>query len=211
MTFSLKKLVGFPSSTAEVVDNHLILSLPNAAEPVVWRMALDKIGTAAFEVKQDGNSEITKLILNPKKGTAEIIAPFNNKNDAVHALMATSNALQKTPSRTAVAKQSSINKENTNKENTDKENTDKENTNKENTGSYAEPLPQQTASKNTEIQKWMIAVLGAFIVIGLYYYLTTLIPTTTVGFDNQSTAGLTTPPQQSTGVPVSADDFLSGL
>jgi len=39
------------SSSAEVVEKHLILSLPNAIDPVVWRMALTKIGTASFEVK----------------------------------------------------------------------------------------------------------------------------------------------------------------
>jgi len=82
------------TSSAEVVDKHLILSLPNATEPVVWRMALDKIGTASFEVKQIKKSEAHKLVLKPKKGNAEQIASFENKDTALSALIDASTAMQ---------------------------------------------------------------------------------------------------------------------
>jgi len=39
--------------TATVADDHLVLSFPNAVEPIVWRKSLDKIGSATFEVKQE--------------------------------------------------------------------------------------------------------------------------------------------------------------
>lgn len=196
MTFSLKKLIGGQTASANVVGGYLVLSLPNALEPVVWRMALDKIGTAMFEVKQNSDSATAKLILKPKKGVAEIIAPFENKKEAVEALMIASAALQKAES-------------------------------------YAEPLPVEKisarASKNisdrratyvespkntgTEAQKWFLALIGVFLVIGLYYYLTTLMPERINGFDNAAApAGMAaSAPQEATGVPVSADEFLNGL
>lgn len=194
MTFSLKKFVSPSQSTAQIVDGHLILSLLNAAEPVVWRMALEKIGTASFEVKQDSDSTITKLILKPKKGTAEIIAPFKNKEEAIEALTAASNALQKETTQTLNIKRSTSSQT--------QGNTEKQS---------VQPVYQKTAG-NSEAKKWSIAVFGALAVLFLYYYLTTLIPEQTRGFGTQNTAASTpSNPQQSTGVPVSADDFLSGL
>jgi len=64
MSLLMKKQL---KSSAEVVDKHLILSLPNAVEPIVWRMALDKIGTASFEIKHVKASDSYKLILKPKR------------------------------------------------------------------------------------------------------------------------------------------------
>ena len=192
MISTFKKIIGSPTATADVVDNHLILSLPNAAEPIVWRMALDKIGTAAFEIKQDDKNHVTKLILKPKKGTAEIIAPFQNKQEAVSALMAASNALQKAGPQTSIQQNNSAQQAST-------------------TPLQASPKTQHQNSQS-ETQKWVIAILGALIVIGLYYYLTTLIPDTTIGFEDQATTNFTSSaPQDSVGVPVSADDFLNGL
>lgn len=194
MTFSLKKLMGLNPAKAEVVDGHLILSLPHAKEPVVWRMALDQIGTAAFEVKHDDATGATKLILKPKKGTAEIIAPFENKDEAVDALMVASNAMQTArPQHTTIMTTSH----------------DSEN------GKSSEKIQtryQDSSNENKDSQKWVIALFGAIVVVGLYFYLTTLMPETVVGFENQNTgAPIATAPQQSTGVPVSADDFLGGL
>ena len=192
MSFSLKNLISSPASTAEVVNGYLILSLPNAIEPIVWRMALDKIGTAAFEVKQEDNSNITKLTLKPKKGTAEIIASFTDKDKTMQALMAASRALQTAPPKSVT---------------TTPLNTSQK---RQHAETQTVSTSSETNNGQTETHKWIIAVFGVLIVLGLYYYLTTLIPTTNIGFGTQNTAATATT-EQSTGVPVSADDFLRGL
>ena len=200
MGFSLKNILSQPSAKGQVIDGHLILSLPHAAEPVVWRMELDKIGTASFEVKQDNETGAAKLVLKPKKGTAEVIAPFSNKEDAVEALLVASNALQnakpQSVSYTAPTKNESTNSK------------------AEKTITRYHDIPQQPAgNQNSEASKWLVAIFGAIIVIGLYYYLTTLIPENITGLETQSTAISTSSadPASSTGVPVSADEFLGSF
>lgn len=84
------------TSSADVIEKHLILSLPNATEPVVWRMALDKIGTASFEIKKPTKTiKEYRLTLKPKKGAAENIAAFETEDAAFNALLQASAALQK--------------------------------------------------------------------------------------------------------------------
>lgn len=195
MSFSLKNILSpSPSSTASLVDGHLILSLPDAIDPVIWRMALDKIGTATFGIKTSNDNKTTKLILKPKKGTVEIIATFDSKKEATTALMLTSNALQ-TQSAQTINSDSSERRTSTTQDRAVKP-----------TPMAAPPAPK------AETQKWSIAILGALIVIGLYVYLTTLIPDTNIGFEPSTpTSFVTTSPQETTGVPISADDFLNGL
>lgn len=194
MAFSFKKLIQSNLASAEVVDNHLILSLPHAKEPVVWRMSLEKIGTAAFEVKEDAESASAKLVLKPKKGTAEIIAPFNTKKEAVDALMSASSALQ-SASYTA-PKSAPVNPDN----------------NKPEVNNRFNEAPMVPSNDDKEARKWFLALFAAILVVGLYYYLTTLIPNTMVGLEDASQqSSASAPSQQSSGVPMSADDFLGGF
>lgn len=197
MNFSFKKLIGISSASAEVVDNHLVLAFPEALEPIVWRMSLEKIGSAAFEVKQDSDSDQTKLVLKPKKGTAEIIAPFATKKEAVDALMIASKALQHTGINNTKPVQKKTTVQNSQQPN-----------------NSHETVIVTSSSATTEKQKWVIALIGAFLVIGLYYYLTTLIPETVQDLGTTASSTVTPPisnPTQTSGVPVSADDFLGGF
>lgn len=196
MNFSFKKLIGqLSTSSAEVIDNHLVLSFPEAIEPIVWRMSLDKIGSASFEVKQDSNSEQTKLILKPKKGTTEIIACFSTKKEAVEALMVSSKALQHSSSTPPSSHQEKVIVQNSQDPN-----------------ESHETVVIKKTSPTSEKQKWFIALLGALIVIGLYYYLISLIPETIQDFNNPASAtSISSNPTESTGVPVSADDFLGSF
>lgn len=197
MQFSLKKIMGSTPAKGQVIDGHLILSLPHAAEPVVWRMELEKIGTASFEVKQDKENGSAKLVLKPKKGTAEVIAPFDNRDDAVEALMIASNALQN-------AKPQAIVQAKPNNTAADK--------NEKTTIQYQDVIQSPNAADNSETSKWLIAIIGALFVIGLYYYLTTLIPENIPSTDYQSAANTSSSdPASTTGVPVSADEFLGGF
>ncbi len=176
------------TSSAEVVDNHLILSLTNANEPIVWRMALDKIGTASFEIKEIKTSGHHKLILKPKKGTAETIATFEIKNDALEALIQASDAMQK-PAHS-----------NKNL-----------NTNEQKINIVA---AGPTSQKNKQSKsKWLWLLLGLLIVIGLYSYLMSLMPSRIQDLGNTQTTNSApvTPSNLQSGVPMSADDFLNNM
>jgi hypothetical protein len=82
-----------PQSTASVVDGKLILSLPDAQTPCVWQMDLEEAKSSALEVIEDKKKK--QFILNLKKADSDSaqIAPFENKEDAVAALMSASGAL----------------------------------------------------------------------------------------------------------------------
>lgn len=83
------------NSSAKVVGTNLILSFPNAQNPVVWRMPLDEARTSALEVKQKDNAYL--LVLKTPKGDSADIAPFNTKDDATDALMAVARAMEQAP------------------------------------------------------------------------------------------------------------------
>ncbi len=80
-------------SSAKVVDGNLIISLPDAKDPVVWRMALGEARAAALEVQTRANDNYV-LVLKYPKGDAIDIAPFLQKQTATEALMAVSRAMQ---------------------------------------------------------------------------------------------------------------------
>lgn len=166
--------------SATVADDHLVLSLPNATEPVIWRKSLDQIGSATFEVKKASKEELYNLTLKKTKTTSETIASFSDKEDAVAALNAASNAFHAGPAA-------------------------------------AKPSANQNEPQKGGRKKWLYALLALGIVIGLYMYMISLIPSQTVFTDGTGTTtnapaaarGPVTP--ESTGVPVSADDFLNSL
>ncbi len=89
-------------SSAKVVDGNLILSLPDAINPVVWRMELGSVKASALEVRgaEDGTF---LLILKTPKGEVHEIAPFAARDMAVHALMRVSTALQNAEGKIAPA------------------------------------------------------------------------------------------------------------
>ncbi len=80
--------------SANVVDNSLVLSLPNAVNPVVWRMELAKAKMSALEIREDKLGDFT-LILKTPKGDSSEIARFAQKNDALKGLNAISLAMRK--------------------------------------------------------------------------------------------------------------------
>ena len=85
---------GKTTSSVKVVDGKLILSLPDALEPVVWQMDLEQAQSAAFTVKEDKKSKSFKLVFKAEGGKTEEIAPFADKQSAMDVLMETSEALQ---------------------------------------------------------------------------------------------------------------------
>ncbi len=86
-------MTGGYSSSACVVDGTLILTLPDAVTPVVWRMDLGPAKASALEVRNNDDKTFT-LILKTPRGDVNDIATFAVKAQAVRALMAVSRALE---------------------------------------------------------------------------------------------------------------------
>lgn len=89
----IESLTGNYSSSARVVDGTLIISLPQALTPVVWRMELGHVRSSALEVRQQENG-VFMLVLKTPRGDVNDIAPFDSRGRAVQALMAVSRAME---------------------------------------------------------------------------------------------------------------------
>lgn len=81
-------------SNVSIVDGKLILSLPEAETPVVWQMDIDAAKSAAFTVEEDKKQKLFYLTLKADDGKEQKIAPFKEKDGAVAVLMETSSILQ---------------------------------------------------------------------------------------------------------------------
>jgi thiol:disulfide interchange protein len=167
------------NNTVSVIDNYLVLSITNTDTPVIWRMALDEIGTAVFSIKNEKTK--SKLILKQKDGKEESISSFKNKEEAAEILSSISNSLLK-PKESKSGKKLKT-----------------------------QTIPEE-AKDNTEKKKWGIALILAFLIIGLYIYLTSLIPENMIITDPAVSSGATSGTAETrTGQPMSADEFLKGL
>lgn len=90
----IQSMTGNYSSSACVVDGTLIISLPNAIRPVVWRMELGHAKASALEVREDSGGTFS-LTLKTPRGDVNDIAPFARKAQAIEALMAVSRAMER--------------------------------------------------------------------------------------------------------------------
>ena len=80
--------------SACIVDETLILTLPNASTPTVWRMELETVTAAAFQVVQDEEEGGYNLVMTSSDDHPRSIANFNAHETAVEALLAASGAMQ---------------------------------------------------------------------------------------------------------------------
>jgi len=170
------------TNTASVKDGHLILSLPEADSPILWRKDLKEIGSATFQIKKE--KDLFSLILKKQKGTTEKISSFDNKELAVTALNIASQALLdgETASPAATSKKRTANE-------------------------------TAAAPKKKGFPKWLIILLILIGIIALYIYSLSQMPNRIVMNDAatpQSNTSNVAPAQNTTGVPMSADDFLNG-
>ena len=95
MKHALKSITGCNSQgSARVVDGKLILSFPHAITPVVWQMDLTQVKASALEVHENKDKGTATLVLKTPGGANTDIAPFEQKSQAVSALMAVSRALE---------------------------------------------------------------------------------------------------------------------
>ena len=139
---------GKHQSSAKVVDGNLIISLPDAINPIVWRMELGNIKASAMEVRANDNNHL--LTLKTPKGEVHDIAPFETREAAVTALMRVSHALEKAEGHMVSGSSHSTN-----------------------APAHSDQNPKRSNSK-----KWVWAIIIALVIVYLLYALTTSVPMT---------------------------------
>jgi hypothetical protein len=193
----IENMTGSYTSTAKVVDGTLILSLPDAVIPTVWRLDLGQVRASALEVRPDEENKTFLLALKTPKGDVHDIAPFDTKNKAVSALMAVSHAMENAHGQIKPMVFSA-------------------NDEPHEAAKHASPrLPalykNPYSSKNNG--KIAAGVVAIALIFAMIFVLQNISPTTYVPNQNrplnQTTAGANLSNDMPGGVPVSADDFLN--
>lgn len=182
---SFKTFKSAYTASAKVVDGKLVFSLPGAVTPVVWQMDLDNVKASALQVITDKDGALHILALKTPKGESTDIAAFEKREAAVQALMAASHALENAHGKIRSPAAG---------------------TGKE-TG--RPDIPYTMPAKRSGGSKWGIVLAVVFIVIliGIWGSLS-MSPQTTDLNAARSTSPAETSPENRTGVPLSADDFL---
>lgn len=190
MKSSAKKEQSAPTSSASVVDGKLILSLPDAATPVVWQMDLEQARSSALEVREDAASGRFVLALKTQKGENVDIASYEEKAAAVKALMTTSKALENAHGKIRPVSAVSGGNDGANAQ------------------QYAAPVNHRApAQQNSSVASAILAVLLIVILISAWAF---SIPkaSDTIARARSTNTGASAGPTD-TGVPVSADDFFN--
>ncbi len=172
------------ASSVKIVDGKLILSLPTAQTPVVWQMDLENAQSAAFTIQEDKKKKNFSLVLKAQDGSIDEIAPFDDKESAVEILMETSSVLQNAH---GAIKSGGTAASNTN------------------------VAPSQSKN-NTEGGSDKLGAFLAFalvVVLILIWTISSSTPSKISDVAGTNAASGSVEPRQSSGVPVSADDFLS--
>ncbi len=180
-----KKIEDLYESTAKVVDGNLIISLPDAVNPIVWRMDLSSVKASALEVRQPQADGLHILTLKTPKGESHDIAPFASRDLAVRALMRVSAALQGAQGHMTTSTAPTTP-----------------------TGLAANTsMPPESAGL-----KWLVALGCVLALIFVFSYIGRMAPSpsssTAPMADMATTTGGT--PSATSGVPQSADDLLGG-
>lgn len=170
-------------STAKVVDGNLILSLPDAINPIVWRMELGSVKASALEVKAHSTDGTYLLSLKTPKGEVHDIAPFHTRDLAVRALMRVSSALQGAHGKIAPVTLVTAS---------------------------AAAQPVKTDKSDASAMKWLLALGGVLAVIFLFAYSSSLTPKSKTSANVEASGDMATSKEPS-GVPQSADELLRGM
>ena len=172
------------SSSAIVVDGNLILSLPDALNPVVWRLELGSVKASAMEVREAGDGKSFTLLLKTPKGETHDIAPFDSRDKAVAALLKISAALQNAQGKIVPFAAPAPGTQNQQ-------------------GYGAADRIEQNSSGGW---KWILALAGVIAVIVLFAWVGTMTTRGAITAGAPASGGGT-----QTGVPESADDLLRGF
>lgn len=165
----------------KIIDNKLILSLTDAEMPVVWQLDLEDAQSAGFTVEEDKRKKKFALLLKKSDGAAEEIALYKNKDDAVEILMETSDALQSAQG---------------------------------NGGGNAAVANSNSSAKGSSDNIGALLALSLIIILIAVWMLSASgnfaqIDGNFAGADLATTSNTPADARDSSGVPVSADDFLN--
>ena len=172
------------TAKANVVDGKLILSFPNALNPVVWQMDLNEAKSSALTVIESENHKgAHTLALKSSAGKITDIAPFEQREAALDGLKIVANALENAHGQIRPM------------------------TNSNNHSGYA---PHHAPRK----RKWLnivLVIVGLFVLLNVWAVMSGPSTTNQYGSVQSTTAGAESQSDASeAGVPVSADAFLRG-
>lgn len=189
------------ATSARVVDGTLILSLPDAIIPSVWRLELGDAKASAMEVRKYENGQFI-LVLKTPKGDLHDIAPFDDRDKAVAALMAVGHAMEDAHGQIKPGLYAT----NQNK------NSGSQVSNKGGKSTLPALYKQQ---RKPSAGKWVSGAVAVVLLIVVVNALTNLGPRPATSVANRagtsfisSTAGTAVRGDDSTGVAISADKFL---
>lgn len=184
----IETLTGNYSASACVVDGTLVISLPDAINPVVWRLELGQARASAMEIRAQDSNVFTLTLKTPRSDVNDI-ASFSSKARALSALMAISHAMEHAHGQTRPAANDVPPMP---------------------SGTNTLPVPVKTVSARKKTAKGkgvlagLVAVVLIFILLGA---LVNIAPMPSSTMRNASpAAGMSS--GGTTGVPMSADDFL---
>ncbi|MCB9978091.1 MAG: hypothetical protein H6862_00570 [Rhodospirillales bacterium] len=187
-------LKGGYGSTADVIDGKLVLSFTDAIRPVLWQMDLTSVKTSALEMVDGPEAGQFGLVLRAPKGEVQDIALFSTRDAALEALVTVRNALSRAHGQIRPVLPAP-----------------------DGTGNVAPPsgyVPgwQGKADAHQTAMKWIGGLAGLVILAILLNMLWSLSPRppssiATVAPSSSESQGFRSP-QETTGEPVSADDFL---
>lgn len=178
-----KKLKSNKKQSANVVDGKLILSFPHAVTPTLWQMDLKEAKMSSLSVSK--KEDVHTLVMTPESGKNVDIATFKSNDEAIDALMAASSALENAHGQLHVAAASDS----------------------RNGKTTATQIHYHNKPK-AKLWPYFVAILLLLIAFVAW---ANISPTSISGVPiRQNTAGVNTPnAADQSGVPVSADDFLS--
>lgn len=177
-------------AAAKVVDGILILSLPDALNPVVWQMELGQTKSSAMEVRAQADDSFLLVLKTPLQDVQNI-AIYNTRALAVAALLTISKALE--------SAQGQINPHYA--------------------GITPYPLPAPQMPQWNYVPLWVkiSRFIGKTILwivgIAVLLFVVTFLFSRFIGGTNNtpsSPSSLSSSSSQQQNVPVSADDFLEG-
>lgn len=186
-------------TSAKVVDGTLILSVPNAITPAVWRLDLGNVKASALEVRDNDNDNFT-LVLSTPKGDVHDVASFYKKEEAIEALLAVTSALEGAQGQIKPGLYAPSN--------------DSNQLNVPNRLPVLSPQPQSQSTPSKKSNKALASVAGVLVLVVMIVILMNMGPKTT-SLDNNSLSNTAASSSAATsggttgaGVPMSADDFL---
>ena len=176
------------ANSATVVDGKLILSFPEAQIPVIWQMDLVNAKSSALEVQEKKDKKFFALILKTTKGETVEIAAFENRKNAIAALMAASYALQNAHGQIKQPQAGGA------------------------IPVIASGQAQISQTKNTRKKgKWIAVIITLALIIFLINLINSISPrpSSLIASGGNTVSG-NTQSNDTSGVPVSADAYLKG-